>query len=225
MVDGIKQRIELEGADVIKKNLDDVGKSGEQNFSKIGDAVKKVADTLNNLPKVANTLNNLPGAGAIDATLKRSGKSLDEFRELGAKFLQGGGQLKQSFSDIANAGSLLSNILSPLTGLFQRQATAATEAGTGTENSARSLLVLSRGGAIAGGIAAIVTAIGEIAVQSAKAGEAAEKLKGRLTGLAGAKVGTELFDGLKTLATQLGTAAEKTAAGHRGSCEAAAEHG
>ena len=107
-------------------------------------------------------------------------------------------------SAASGSGRSAGGFFSTLAGVFERTAGAAVGMGAGVEVSSRNLTALSKAGGIAAGIALVAGAIGDIALQAAKSNESIDKIKGRLEGLAGTKVGGELADGLQKMARDAG---------------------
>src|SRR5882724_3384190 len=160
----INQRIALEGGDVIKKQLDDVGDAGEKAFARLKGAANE-ANTA--------TQDGVPSLGAIDLAAKRAGISVEEFR------------LRTAATKAELAGML------PVTSV----------AGAGVTQLGGALLSLGQGAGVIGGIVGLLAAVGGVAI---KVSDDATKLKDRLNGLAGVKVGEQLAADLKKASDQLG---------------------
>ncbi|MHC6150541.1 phage tail protein [Bradyrhizobium elkanii] len=198
MADTIKQRIALDGASDIKKDLQDIGQQGEQTFSNVANAAKQADQSL-----------QLPSLQTIESMAKRAGVSVDEMSARITAARESVNQLSTAASGLGQAGNALGGTFNGLSQLFQNLGTGVTSSVNGIQSIGQGLSALARLSGVASAITAIAAAIGEIALQGAKANEATDKLKGRLTGLAGAGAGDKLSSGLQDMSRQLGTLPEQ----------------
>lgn len=142
MTNSISQRISLEGADQVKKQLDDIGRSGADAFAKLQSSAAGLKLDDNAFPKIKLRLAEIgTAAGELGAQFSRlgdafvsSGKRVAVFGAAAAGVVGVLGRFLSSTSDIADTIAKTAESLGISTQAFQQNAYAASQAGVNLED-------------------------------------------------------------------------------------------